>query len=432
MENSDIRVVDNVKYVTDIRSDFIIKRFMIRCCGIPNCGFGKLLEKLGFDSNRVVYLKRNKKASYGDIELYYSYDKDNFSDKNKIVLSYYFIKIINDDSKKNYYVSKDYNNKNNVIMSYERYKRKIRTDDKIVSFDVYNDNVDILISNNNGDKIEIRINTQMNDDEIISELENNLDLREAILNIEFDGSMDDKLDKIISKFSIIKWDTIRFKYFNDNVEKYYIYLNKMYDKLDINVIDKNNKEEIFYNLNKSDKVCLNRLKEFINSKYVIVLRNDRYTLRLEFVNSDIINELELRKYLLNLEFPVRIDEVFKNIREISLGDIRGYNEIFLNVKDGYHFTDRMEIKNGVLMEFVMTKDGYEFGYDKDDNFVCENSILGSKYTIHMTGDKITEYNCKCQDGIDNTDDSNRVMYRAIRDAKEGKVRVRKLIDDMLK
>ena len=177
MENSDIRVVDNVKYVTDIRSDFIIKRFMIRCCGIPNCGFGKLLEKLGFDSNRVVYLKRNKKASYGDIELYYSYDKDNFSDKNKIVLSYYFIKIINDDSKKNYYVSKDYNNKNNVIMSYERYKRKIRTDDKIVSFDVYNDNVDILISNNNGDKIEIRINTQMNDEEIISELENNLDLR---------------------------------------------------------------------------------------------------------------------------------------------------------------------------------------------------------------------------------------------------------------
>lgn len=86
------------------------------------------------------------------------------------------------------------------------------------------------------------------------------------------------------------------------------------------------------------------------------------------------NENELIKYLCSLTFPVKIDEVYKKICDISLGDTSEYSYVSLKVTkydlvDGLdEVTDEITLRNGLLENFIITKNNKTIRIDENDNY----------------------------------------------------------------
>ena len=97
-----------------------------------------------------------------------------------------------------------------------------------------------------------------------------------------------------------------------------------------------------------------------------------------------INEKELKKYLLNLEFPIKIDEVFKNIDNILFYSTNEYPnfalEVFKKKKNNkYEITDKIILNYGKLKEFSITKNGKTISIKDDDSWTYDSKNI-SAYT----------------------------------------------------
>ena len=107
------------------------------------------------------------------------------------------------------------------------------------------------------------------------------------------------------------------------------------------------------------------------------------------------NEDELQEYLLNVALPVDIDELYKRIRDISLGDISEYPEIHIIAKDITNgedkITDEIVLVGGDLYVHTNTKNGRTITIDGNGNWTFSNSkVLIEKsndgkvsYTLNM-------------------------------------------------
>lgn len=84
------------------------------------------------------------------------------------------------------------------------------------------------------------------------------------------------------------------------------------------------------------------------------------------------NEEQLQQYLLGLSFPLKIDEVYKKIVEISIDSINEYPNFNLKVErkldeKKQKTTGRISLNYGQLKIFTMTIEGKTISIDSDGN-----------------------------------------------------------------
>ena len=92
------------------------------------------------------------------------------------------------------------------------------------------------------------------------------------------------------------------------------------------------------------------------------------------------NEDALMQYLLSLSSPIDIVEVFKKVRELSLGDdLSKYSEILIKVfkseENKEIETDVIEICYGKVRQIKKTQDNKTISFDENGNWTFENPSL---------------------------------------------------------
>ena len=125
----------------------------------------------------------------------------------------------------------------------------------------------------------------------------------------------------------------------------------------------------------------------------ITITNDNYKFELnvaneEDLNVDLIsryvfelnNEEKLKEYLLGLSLPIKIDEVYKKICEISLDSIEKYPAFSIKVtqkidKENSKVTDKIVLKYGKLEEFKITRNGKTIYIDKNNCWRYDNNKI---------------------------------------------------------
>ena len=95
------------------------------------------------------------------------------------------------------------------------------------------------------------------------------------------------------------------------------------------------------------------------------------------------NEEALMQYLLSLSSPIDIVEVFKKVRELSLGDdLSKYSNILIKVfkseENKEIETDVIEICYGKVRQIKKTQDNKTISFDENDNWTFENPSLSIK------------------------------------------------------
>lgn len=135
----------------------------------------------------------------------------------------------------------------------------------------------------------------------------------------------------------------------------------------------------------------------------------------------------LRDYLLNLEYPVKIEDICKEVFKEFGNDACFKIEIMYNER----LTDFIKIYKGNLLEFKSIKDGRIVSIDENGVFSYESLNGKKKMIVEMIDDTVTRCDYSSLAGIESDDMSNSI-YNGINDAKDVKVRTRKLIDEMLK
>lgn len=95
------------------------------------------------------------------------------------------------------------------------------------------------------------------------------------------------------------------------------------------------------------------------------------------------NEEALMQYLLSLSSPIDIVEVFKKVRELSLGDdLSKYSNILIKVfkseENKEIETDVIEICYGKVRQIKKTQDNKTISFDENDNWTFENPSLSVK------------------------------------------------------
>ena len=191
--------------------------------------------------------------------------------------------------------------------------------------------------------------------------------------------------------------------------------------------------QIFENDNKVRFTC-NYDK---SGKYIDVFKNGCHV-KIEISSSDNNKEfnniiLVLRDYLCNLDYPVKINELCNGICDKCFLDINNITYFKIECYNGNLFTDSLLIKNGKLKKFEMTVGEKTVSVGEDGMFYyASNSSCGEiEVDMSMDRDIVTRYEVALDDGIEN-DDMGNVMYNVINEAKDCKVRTKKLINEMLK
>ena len=110
-------------------------------------------------------------------------------------------------------------------------------------------------------------------------------------------------------------------------------------------------------------------------------------------NYRLANEEQLQEYLLGISLPTDISELYKKVRDISLGDVSDYPEISFQVKklgngdEEETLTDSIILKDGKMQSFTRTKDGRTVTLDKNDNWL----FTSPKLSINSSNDGKINY-----------------------------------------
>lgn len=146
------------------------------------------------------------------------------------------------------------------------------------------------------------------------------------------------------------------------------------------------------------------------------------------------NEIELRKYLGTLEFPVIIEDVYKNICEMSLGDISRYALIEVKVAYKNVATDVISIENGKLNLFHIIRDDKEITIDKTGYFTYKREDILSKMYISLYDNMVTkcEYVSEKPFSIEIDGVMENPLQKGIIEAKNERNKTKKLVDRFIK
>ena len=270
-----------------------------------------------------------------------------------------------------------------------------------------------------------------------------------LLNIGFKPS--DEI--ILYKYYYREDDYLSFSYIvngNNPYKKNIIMLEYGNDSKKPNVIvytgSKNTRSKIVYEVDKdvdSYKVISKSLEDkrygMINRRYyddkvLFLVEKNYYELCLfalkpndVVLNTDGIyrlkNEKELVNYLNSLVFPIDIDLVYKKICEISLGDILVYPEFSLRVNkfdntDGLEeVVDEITLKNGMLEDFIITRDSKTIRIDGNDNYwIYEKEVNDSTLLVsYNREDDSFIQRVVSNNGLDNQDRYKNINQDEVRD-----------------
>ena len=358
----------------------------------PDISFSVIIENF-FDMDREIYFK--KKKSSGGFEIYYSFNDEEF-DNNRILRLFYSINFINkviknscvvEISLKNSSLDYDLSYRNGKFEKILKYDKKTEyIDGKVYCRRIYGDNYNVTVSEINREIILTcfgNINGIKNEDELKEYLLNieNIDSIKDIYNRIYNLSL--KEDKNINKVDLIITEN------GDEISKIHIDkcgLGLINIKYQYEIIE--NGKRIYYLYEKPSHTMIS------NSIYdgVINIVNGDYIIAIFFPYfSGCRRDDLLKDYLLNLEFPVKIEDIFKEVfREFG-------NDSCFRIEIMYkkQTTDLIKIYKGNLLEFKSIRD---------------NLIVSS--------------------GIEN-DNMGNSIYDGINEAKDYKVRIKKLIDNLI-
>lgn len=421
----------SVYYEIDKKSRMIIEKYMKKI-GLGDITFYELLIMLGFNLNNKLYLKL-KQDSNGLI-IYYSYDKDNFNKYDYIrfrYMLYRHIMVESKDSYKEYYIKWEYPTGKLCLENEKFYKRK-KIDEVEYCITLYNGEFKISTKDSTGREIKFSCDIEeLNKQKILAIISNQNYNRD---NKILDDKIDDVFEKFVHIFNLfnIGFDNMSLTFYKDGLitSGYWLkeYKSKYNNKLEFKT--KSDVGEITY-----ERTILNEyLDTTEKSEVSIKLKHNSFQfVFFDYLDSgfilDIKNEIKLINYFKNLRFPIQIDKICKDISEIILKDM---DNMCLKIYHNDVRTGVLSIKNGKLDYFQKIIDDKRVIINHGGVFSYRNKEEVSSYSVDMTGDIVTRYEQVSERGICNGDDSDRVMYKAIREAKEEKIKVRKLVDELIK
>jgi len=422
--------------------------------------FSKLLFKLGFDNDSILHLERfpnmnNLTIRYGNkiIELDKMYDAlaahMNNPHPKKVTIS--------EDGYSKVYIckSENYNNfelklfKDIVSKQLDNFSIYERSLDKKLKISVKN----LRTIHFNGDSLVIKDGYY---DEIIINVERNFSwLNYGIMKIDNEDKLIDYLDSITENtriedvykklceislgeedrysqidiiFKRLEREEARLSYYSDQ-RKYAINSGYKYQVTD------GDRNYTYQYIEPGEY----RRSPLDNFKIIVSKDEEHFVLTvnpIDYVEGmKLDNELELREYLCGLEFPISISDVYKKICEISLGDINKYKLINIECYHGKDMIDEEKIlsfclENGEFISYQVIRDGKEIKISNDGKFSYINKSISKKMIIDMNGEIVTDCHFSSENGIENDDMGNSV-YGAINEAKDVKVRTKKMIDNLM-
>lgn len=445
---NDKKVNEGVPYVADLDLEREINQWL-KSVGLDNFSFGLVLLKLGFSLDKTLYLKRDKSSD----KLTINYGYENKLDENKrLTLSEryggwepnYGSIIISDGSCEKYYYSKE-EEADFVIVKVEEIVAKEKDGVTIISDYM---STQMIITIKKEDSLEIKLNCKGN---FNFEIKNELKLEEYLASLTLPVLVEDVYKKICE---ISLGDESNFLDLELTLKKENKELASLINSKTTYSSGLFNGEVKFKIKDSSRDISYQR---YLPCKYIAVLwGDDSYAVKiiiengdygfclsvkandfpknLNFTNYELDNEIELRDYLLHLEFPIKIEEVFKRICEISLGDISKYIMIKLDCSYKGVKINSLYLRDGKFNFYKDIRDEKEISVDNEGNFIYKSKNEESSYSIEISGNTIKKYEYESDIGIDMSTDNKleNPMQMVIDEIKQEKVRTRKLIDEIIK
>lgn len=397
--------------------------------------FGLILQKLGFNPEKTLYFSKVGEV-YG-LSLYYSYDKEiKGNDKIELSIVSTVFNEIQDDVC-------------NVILSGKNYRKIYRCSyiNNVLNIQKVNDMiVDVVngrIYSRRFDPYGFWVSIKnCGYDEIILNcsgnrgfgIRNEEELKKYLLTISKDDSIKDIYSKIseISLGEEKNWSKIDL-ILKDNgkeVSKLYIEMKRLSGlyapSFQYEVID-NGKRMYYQYYEPRSNYQTNTRNGLSEDDGLIELRNGDYGIVIKFPYfRGCYNELLIRDYLMNLIFPVDILDIYVKLNEVYENIYRVSIELTCKKK----ITDFIKISNNKLVNFKINRDEKEITLDKDGNFYYVSQNEKKKLSVDIIGDVVTKCEYSSLEGIEN-DNMGNSIYNGVSEAKEEKVRVRKMIDEML-
>jgi len=442
---------NGVTYVCDKELEKEINDFLRWSTFYNNKLFGLVLLKLGFDSDKNLYLKRSENEDI--LEFYYSFDGVNYSDKKiefykniKTNMLYYdadYCVSIGDDSlSTTYYIilassdegSFKLEKRNETInknINGVEYLRDIRSDNLYINIKWPNDIEFSLICHGEFDlKFDVELELQnylLNITPSIPVFK----IYEKIYEIVF---KDDNIFKSIDfGFKSNKKTLSSLRYYPNGIN------NTMFPKETFEIEDIDRKIayyrylHVYYDLYEDEKIRTVKINVVSGDySFDLIVEPFVYNVSLHPVKLD--NEIEIRDYLLSIEFPIKIEDVYKKVVDISLGDVSKYKLIELNLKYKNDSIEKLVLNEGNLKCYRIIRDGKVIEVDDKDTFIYKSNDKDRSLSIDMVGNKIKRYEFISSEGI-NVDTDNRIenpLEMVINEVKREKVKTKKLIDSIIK
>ena len=433
-----------------------------------NISFGEILYKLGFPLDKTLYLERIPDINYRTIR--YGYDKD-ITGNQKMMLSVYNgwfsykgvsavdvkeIILLDDNSRRTYYCIEDKNSFEGdfkLVLEEDAITKQVGSN--IYSRVINSNRIKILFKNMrtihyNGDKLvvkdgyydEIIINVTPSENEFMK-IDNEDKLIDYLNSVSVDTGIEDIYKKIceisLGNEDKYKQIDIIFKRLDKEEAKltYYdekrAYVSDLGCKLQVKDGDRNYTYE-YLDTNKYaiSSLCCFKIIVTKGVEHFVLTGNIK-----DYVKGmKLDNRLELRDYLCGLDFPISISDVYKKICEISLGDINKYGWIKMECYHGRGDTTlgkkllSLCLENGEFKSYQIDKDGKEIKISNDGKFSYTNRTLSKEMIVDMNGEVVTNCQFSSENGIE-SDDMGNSIYGAISEARDVKVRTKKMIDNLM-
>jgi len=430
---------NGVKYVAN-KTELVEIYNWMNIVGLSEYSFSELLLELGFDKDRVMFFEL---VFNGDDKISLSFQySDELDERNRIDLyktpeyrrssgfnDTYQMKIYNNDYERVYYI---YKNSSRIAVSKIEDYIKEDIDDKTYMRRIYDDGFRITIKKNMFYN-EIRLVCEKDG---IKEVDNEIELKEYLLNLDDSVRVNEVYKKIceISLGNEIDYKKINLTLYKGEkivgsisykTEDSYAFYSPKYE---YEILE--NGEEKKFSVGESFLMFINDGR----TKDIVFSYNDyriEIGLRPFVQNKDNDKVIELRDYMMGLELPVKIDELCSLICNKFLMEIDKFTYLKIVCYYKNKLTDRIHIENGKLLGLELNRDGktvkidengiYSYGYESDKR----------NYLVKMNEDMVVGYETYMDMGIESDDMSNMICNH-INQARDEKVKVRKLVDGVLK
>jgi len=154
------------------------------------------------------------------------------------------------------------------------------------------------------------------------------------------------------------------------------------------------------------------------------------------MNDKLRDEEKLINILINLEFPVEIEDIYKDICDNYFNDISIFSKFILSIEkqnDNKYLNEvvsKIDLRDGILKEFIITRNGKRITIDNKDNWQYEINNNGNILVLDYKDEQLTSgiiYGNK--DNSDNDVLVSDLSKEACEEVVEAKTLVRKMLDN---